>query len=201
MHKTCPHDHGHDCSHHDGADMRTASVSLAIALQEIEEVVVIEDLADKSTTELLQLFNSCQGNRPKLYKVMQTGFGHYNKFPIAEGAFNLLLQKITQQFSNISQQIIKIEEALKSRGETEIAGLLRQVQVLEKENLQQTVQFHLAAKAHSDAILNEKYVGFEEAEYEQTAKARKHEIGVTIENINEVLTMVKEAEAQLLFGK
>lgn len=65
-----------------------------------------------------------------------SGFSHYAKFPIAETAFNLLAQKITQQFARVSQQVKVIEETLNSRGKTDISGLLRKLQLLEREKLQ-----------------------------------------------------------------
>lgn len=130
------------------------------------------------------------------------------------------MQRITQQFALVSQQIIAIENVsgtylftlltlkgahFKRRGGHSIhysffaiigerkitTGNHKRTEYL---SLMQTIQLQLAAKAHQDALRKELYHDFEEAVYEKEAKARKRALNDTIANINEVLETLKEVE-------
>lgn len=102
-----------------------------------------------SHKELIQQFFTLQEERVKTYKTFDSGFKVYLEsapnydFP----SYRQLVHDITQKFNKISSDIITIETKFREAGFTNIAELIRRIQLKEKEKLELTAQLQIVQQS------------------------------------------------------
>ncbi|WIA34400.1 hypothetical protein OEZ86_012736 [Tetradesmus obliquus] len=101
--------------------------------------------------QLLQDFQQLQAHRAELYSRLGEGFRDFLGSGQEGLLAQLMAQHITPGFTAVSQQVIAIESCLKSSAvaRPDLAGLLRQVQELERDKLRLTLSWQALRAAHA----------------------------------------------------
>ncbi|KAJ3036674.1 hypothetical protein HDV00_002498 [Rhizophlyctis rosea] len=92
----------------------------------------------ESPLQLLLRFNQLQSARVGVYKDLETGFSLYTTREATPEEYQTLVKKITGLFASISQEVQDVETALAKIPRTDLAGLIRDIQNLEKRKLEQS---------------------------------------------------------------
>ncbi|XP_068725811.1 required for excision 1-B domain-containing protein-like isoform X1 [Montipora capricornis] len=91
-----------------------------------------------SNKESIQRFFCLQEERVKTYQTFHSGFKEYLETAPARDfpSYRQLVHSVTQTFNNISNEVITIESKLRESGQSNIADLIRKIQIKEKEKLE-----------------------------------------------------------------
>ncbi|OQR83769.1 hypothetical protein ACHHYP_14317 [Achlya hypogyna] len=120
------------CDHH-GHDGEPTPCAVANVTQSLEhdlrkDTAVPADIDGATVRSLYDSFVQCQGKRVEIYA---RGFVEL----MFKDEFAVFSQEITKHFAAVSNDINRIEAALRSKNATALATLIRKVQVQEKEKL------------------------------------------------------------------
>ncbi|XP_020893458.1 required for excision 1-B domain-containing protein-like isoform X2 [Exaiptasia diaphana] len=141
--------------------------------------------------ELIKKFFSLQENRVNTYKTFDEGFKQYL---VGNANCDFLkyrqhVHKITQIFINLSQEIRTIEAILKQNNKHHLAGIIRSIQLKEKEKLDLTAKLQIKAK---DCIEHP------EEDYSDDIASLKTSLHRVIEDINDFLQDLKYESEDIL---
>lgn len=149
-----------------------------------------------SNKELIQRFFCLQEERVKTYQTFHSGFKEYlETAPVRDfPSYRQLVHNVTQTFNNISNEVITIESKLRESGQSNIADLIRKIQIKEKEKLEVTAKLQ---------ITEQNAAGIDSPDLTTTEEAVAHKLSLNklVDDIVELLDELKfEAEDILLLN-
>ncbi|XP_068725812.1 required for excision 1-B domain-containing protein-like isoform X2 [Montipora capricornis] len=147
-----------------------------------------------SNKESIQRFFCLQEERVKTYQTFHSGFKEYLETAPARDfpSYRQLVHSVTQTFNNISNEVITIESKLRESGQSNIADLIRKIQIKEKEKLEVTAKLQIA---------EQNAAGIDSLDPTTTEEAVAHKLSLNklVDDIVELLDELKfEAEDILL---
>ncbi|KAJ3279573.1 hypothetical protein HK104_001319 [Borealophlyctis nickersoniae] len=157
--------------------------------------------------ELLLLFNRLQSSRVQVYKDFETGFALYLNNEANADEYQALVAKITSLFSSLSQEIQDVERLLKEGNQALLGQLVREVQELERQKLEQTVKLQIYKVVPNGAALPfyplkfnitpQTETTFGSRDYTSDIEHLQSSLEDTIESINDKLAEIQNELAEL----
>lgn len=150
-------------------------------------------MASEEAAKLLKRFFALQEERVQTYKLFDQGHAAYLQsapsynFPM----YRQLVHEVTQAFKRISDEIIDIQQKMKSEYKRpEVAKFMEKVQKDEQQKLEHTAKLQLAMENLKDSP--------EDASFKEETKLLKQRLRDRIERINEHLEELKYEAEDLL---
>ncbi|XP_057798345.1 uncharacterized protein LOC131014405 [Salvia miltiorrhiza] len=145
----------------------TKPVNMEIQAEEKQEIGSKINTTNETILGLLRRFLAVQQRRALAYARLKRGFEDY-RVSGGELAYQQLCSEITLEFNDCSKQVLEMESIFASPAycREDLAGLLRSVQVQEKEKLNLTATIQVLKKAGRPS---ERLVSHENCRFTQSA--------------------------------
>ncbi|XP_071850627.1 required for excision 1-B domain-containing protein-like [Apostichopus japonicus] len=142
-------------------------------------------MAQEDQAAMIKSIFALQERRVAVYKKLEQGHEEYlTKSPNYDfPTYRQVVHECTEEFAQVSQEIIDIEKKFTELDKTEVAGYIRKIQELEKEKLDITAAFQLSKQK----VLDEPHC----SEHEEEKTQLKQKLNSLISSIAENLENLK----------